>query len=57
MQKLESNCLVGAKALITENKQIPDNSLICEKVGSIKLFIVSSWKNIVREKTTNHFYF
>ena len=26
--KLGKNCLIGARALITENKEIPDNSLV-----------------------------
>ena len=25
--KIGKNCIIGAKALITENKEIPDNSL------------------------------
>ena len=31
MLKIGKNCVIGAKSLITENKEIPDNSLV---VGS-----------------------
>ncbi len=37
--KIGKNCLVGAGALVTENKEFPDNSLIlgmpAKKVGDI----------------------
>ena len=29
------NCIIGAKALITENKEIPDNSLVVGSPGKI----------------------
>ena len=33
--KIGKNCIVGAKSLITENKQIPDNSLVMGSPGKI----------------------
>ena len=30
-----NNCIIGAKALITENKKIPDNSLVMGAPGKI----------------------
>ena len=35
MLKLEKNCIIGAKALITENKVIPDNSLVIGSPGKV----------------------
>ena len=34
--KIGKNCIIGAKALITENKEIPDNSLVIGSPGYIK---------------------
>jgi len=34
-QKLEKNCLIGAGALITENKVIPDGSLVVGSPGRV----------------------
>ena len=31
--KIGNNCIIGAKALITENKEIPDNSLVVGAPG------------------------
>ena len=33
--KIGKNCLIGAKALITENKEIPDNSLVVGSPGKV----------------------
>ena len=33
--KVGKNCLIGARALITENKEIPDNSLVMGSPGKI----------------------
>ena len=33
--KIGKNCIIGAKALITENKEIPDNSLVVGSPGKI----------------------
>ena len=33
--KIGKNCLIGARALITENKIIPDNSLVMGSPGKI----------------------
>ncbi len=33
--KIGNNCIIGAKALITENKEIPDNSLVVGSPGKI----------------------
>ena len=35
MLRLEKICIIGAKALITENKEIPDNSLVIGSPGKI----------------------
>ena len=33
--KIGKNCIIGAKSLITENKDIPDNSLVMGSPGKI----------------------
>ena len=33
--KIGKNCIIGAKALITENKEIPDNSLVVGAPGRV----------------------
>ena len=33
--KIGKNCIIGAKALITENKIIPDNSLVVGSPGKV----------------------
>ena len=33
--KIGKNCIIGAKSLITENKEIPDNSLVIGSPGKI----------------------
>ena len=33
--KIGKNCIIGAKALITENNEIPDNSLVVGAPGRI----------------------
>ena len=33
--KIGKNCIIGAKSLITENKEIPDNSLVMGSPGKI----------------------
>ena len=33
--KIGNNCIIGAKALITENKEIPDNSLVIGSPGKV----------------------
>ena len=33
--KIGKNCIIGAKALITENKEIPDNSLVMGSPGKV----------------------
>ena len=33
--KIGKNCIIGSKALITENKEIPDNSLVMGSPGKV----------------------
>ena len=33
--KIGKNCIIGAKALVAENKKIPDNSLVIGAPGKI----------------------
>jgi carbonic anhydrase/acetyltransferase-like protein (isoleucine patch superfamily) len=33
--KIGNNCVIGAKSLITENKEIPDNSLVVGSPGKV----------------------
>ena len=33
--EIGKNCIIGAKALITENKEIPDNSLVVGSPGRV----------------------
>ena len=35
MLKIGKNCVIGAKSLITENKEIPDNSLVVGSPGRV----------------------
>ena len=32
---IRDSCIIGAKALITENKEIPDNSLVIGSPGKV----------------------
>ena len=33
--RIGKNCIIGAKSLITENKEIPDNSLVMGSPGKV----------------------
>ncbi len=48
------NCIIGAKALITENKVIPDNSLVVGSPGKIVREVTEEEKKSVEENTKHY---
>ena len=50
------NCIIGAKALITENKVIPDNSLVMGSPGKIIREVTEEEKKAVIENTKYYQY-
>mgnify|MGYP003312129379 CR=1 FL=1 len=46
--KIGKNCLIGARALITENKVIPDNSLVMGSPGKVKKEVDENLKIILK---------
>ena len=49
-----NNCLIGAKALITENKEIPDNSLVIGSPGKVVREVTEEEKKAVWENTKHY---
>ena len=49
--KIGKNCIIGAKALITENKEIPDNSLVVGAPGKVIREITEEEKKAIIENT------
>ena len=54
MLRLEKNCIIGAKALITENKEIPDNSLVIGSPGKVVRVATEDEKKAVAENTKHY---
>ena len=52
--KIGKNCIIGAKALITENKEIPDNSLVVGSPGKIIRQVTEEEKKAVFENTKHY---
>ena len=52
--KIGKNCIIGAKALITENKVIPDNSLVIGSPGKVIREVTEEEKKSVL-KNTKHY--
>ena len=50
MPKIGKNCIIGAKALITENKVIPDNSLVVGSPGKVIREVTEDEKKAVIRK-------
>ena len=48
------NCIIGAKALITENKVIPDNSLVVGSPGKVVREVTEEEKKAVWENTKHY---
>ena len=48
------NCIIGAKALITENKVIPDNSLVVGFPGKVVREVTEEEKQAVFENTKHY---
>ena len=48
------NCIVGAKALITENKVIPDNSLVIGSPGKVIREVTEEEKKDIAENTKHY---
>ena len=48
------NCIIGAKALITENKEIPDNSLVVGAPGKVVREITEDEKKAILENTKRY---
>ena len=52
--KIGKNCIIGAKALITENKEIPDNSLVIGSPGKVVREVTEEEKKAVWENTKHY---
>ena len=52
--KIGKNCIIGAKALITENKEMPDNSLVVGSPGKIIRQVTEEEKKAVFENTKHY---
>ena len=52
--KIGKNCIIGAKALITENKEIPDNSLVIGSPGKVVREVTDDEKKAVLENTKHY---
>ena len=52
--KIGKNCIIGAKALITENKVIPDNSLVVGSPGKVIREVTEEEKKAVWENTKHY---
>ena len=52
--KIGKNCIIGAKSLITENKIIPDNSLVIGSPGKVIREVTDEEKKSVLENTRHY---
>jgi carbonic anhydrase/acetyltransferase-like protein (isoleucine patch superfamily) len=52
--KIGKNCIVGAKSLITENKEIPDNSLVVGSPGKVIRKVTEEEINAIKENTIHY---
>jgi carbonic anhydrase/acetyltransferase-like protein (isoleucine patch superfamily) len=52
--KIGKNCIIGAKSLITENKIIPDNSLVIGSPGKVVREVTDEEKKSVLENTRHY---
>jgi len=52
--KIGKNCIIGAKALIAENKEIPDNSLVVGSPGKIIREVTENEKKAVLNNTIHY---
>ena len=52
--KIGKNCIIGAKALITENKEIPNNSLVVGSPGKVIREVTEDEKKAVLENTEHY---
>ena len=52
--KIGKNCIIGAKTLITENKEIPDNSLVVGSPGKIVRQVTKEEKKAVFDNTKHY---
>ena len=52
--KIGKNCIIGAKTLITENKVIPDNSLVIGSPGKVIREVTEEEKKSVLENTKHY---
>ena len=52
--KIGKNCIIGAKTLITENKKIPDNSLVIGSPGKVVREITEEEKKAIFDNTKHY---
>ena len=52
--KIGKNCIIGAKALITENKEIPDNSLVVGSPGKVVRKVTEEEKKAILGNTKRY---
>ena len=52
--KIGKNCIIGAKDLITEKKEIPDNSLVIGSPGKVARKVKKKEKKAVSENTKHY---
>ena len=53
-QRLEKNCIIGANALVTENKIIPDNSLVVGSPGKIVRQVSDEEAKLITENAIHY---
>ena len=52
--KIGKNCIIGAKALIAENKEIPDNSLVVGSPGKVVREVTEEEKKAILRNTKHY---
>jgi carbonic anhydrase/acetyltransferase-like protein (isoleucine patch superfamily) len=52
--KIGKNCIIGAKTLIAENKEIPDDSLVVGLPGRVLRKVTEDEKKAVLENTKHY---
>ena len=52
--KIGKNCIIGAKTLITENKEIPDNSLVMGSPGKVIREVTEDEKKAILNNTKRY---
>jgi carbonic anhydrase/acetyltransferase-like protein (isoleucine patch superfamily) len=52
--KIGENCIIGANTLVTENKTIPDNSLVLGSPGKVIRKVTDEEIKVIRENAKHY---